>query len=90
MKKEKAITKKFLIKQGFKKVKVSKEESGGKAFYYYNYDFGHPDDNSNLSLITQASDEVKDGWQVNIFDTRLYTKNRKAVKNFIKVVNKFI
>jgi hypothetical protein len=49
----------------FEKIEVSSEESGDKPFYYYTHDVVN-----GLSLISTASDEVKDNnWYVEFFNT---------------------
>ena len=54
-----------LKKLGFKKVKVSKEESGDKKFYYYTLDICN-----GVSFITPASYEIKkNNWIVNFFNS---------------------
>jgi hypothetical protein len=54
-----------LIQLGFKRVDVSEQESGDKAFHYYTYDIG----NGVISLITQSNDEVdNNNWHVEVFD----------------------
>jgi len=51
---------------GFKKVKVSKSESGGSPFYYYTLDIG--DDYEKFSFITNALEKKGDEIFVMIFD----------------------
>jgi hypothetical protein len=49
----------------FKKVEVSAEESGDKAYHYYTHDVVN-----GLSFISNASVEAKDGnWFVEFFNT---------------------
>lgn len=52
-----------LLNLGFKKEKVSKKESGDKAYHYFIYEI------NDLCLITCANDECVDGgYTVEFFD----------------------
>jgi len=75
-----------LVKLSFKKINVSEEESGGKAFHYYTYDIG----NGTISLITQANNEVENGnWHVEVFnDTSIRFETIEDVTKFIQVIEK--
>jgi hypothetical protein len=77
-----------LIQLGFKRVDVSEQESGDKAFYYYTYDIG----NGVISLITQSNDEVKDNdWHVEVFDdTSIRFETIEDITKFIQVTEKNI
>ena len=77
-----------LVKLGFEKTSVSKEESGDKAFHYYTYDIG----NGIISLITQSNDEVEnDNWHVEVFDdTHIRFETVEDLTKFIGVVEKNI
>jgi hypothetical protein len=65
------ITEQQLIDLGFEKSEVSGEESGGDPFYYYQIEFG---DGlyDKITLISNANDEVINGWEVNVFDMELF------------------
>lgn len=65
------ITEQQLIDLGFEKFEVSEEESGGDPFYYYTLEFGDGV-YDKISLISNANDEVVNGWEVNIFDMELF------------------
>ena len=57
------ITEKDLTELGFRRVDVSKEESGDFAYHYYVWELG------GFCLISHASDQIKDNkWKVEIFD----------------------
>jgi len=57
------MTEKDIIDEGFERIDISAEESGGNAYHYYTYDFC-----SGFSLITPASDEIEDEWYVEVFE----------------------
>jgi hypothetical protein len=72
---------------GFKKRKVSAEESGDKPFYYYCYDFKKG--NGMLSLISTDSDVAKEEgkWKVEIFEGNLKPFKTKAqIKRYISLI----
>lgn len=72
---------------GFKKTKVSAEESGDKAYYYYTYDFKKG--NCMLSLISTDSDVAKEEgkWKVEIFEGNLKPFKTKAqIKRYISLI----
>lgn len=57
------ITEKDLTELGFRRVDVSKEESGDFAYHYYVWELG------DFCLISHASDQIKDDkWKIEIFD----------------------
>lgn len=81
------MTKKDLKQLGFKKVKVSAEESGDKPFYYYTYDFKNA---GYLSLISCDSDTVKskDDWTVQIFECGFKPiKKKSRCKAVIRILD---
>jgi hypothetical protein len=65
------ITEELLLSLGFEKNKVTKEESGADAYYYYSIDL-LTDDNgySAITLLSCADDEVEEngGWLVEVID----------------------
>lgn len=72
----------------FKKVEVPIEESGDKPFYYYTHDVV-----MGLSLISNSSDEVKDGeWFVEFFNTDIPVRfnNIAQVLGLINILTKAI
>lgn len=70
---------------GFKKVKVSAEESGYKAYHYYTFDFFKKD--SAISLISTSSDESKNGWCIYfMYESRPMFATKKDVKKFIEII----
>lgn len=84
------ITELDLEKLGFQKVVVTPEESGDpQGFYFYEYQLS--DDNENLVLVSEDSDEIQDGfWIVQLFDTADYTfEERESLREFIEMMNKF-
>ena len=84
----KMIKEEELLKLGFERVDVSKEESGDKGFHYYTYDIGH----GVISLITQSNDEIEnDDWHVEVFnDTSIRFETIEDVTKFIQVTEKNI
>ena len=76
-----------LIDLGFKRTDVSAEESGDKAFYYYNIDFG---DQRGISLISPANNEVIDNkWFVEVFeDNNIRIDNTKDLKQLIDIIKR--
>jgi hypothetical protein len=84
------ITELDLEKLGFQKVVVGPEESGDpEGFYFYEYQLS--EDNENLVLVSEDSDEVQDdSWIVQLFDTADYTfTNREDLREFIQMMKKF-
>ena len=75
-----------LISLGFKRIDVSKEESGDEAFYYYSMDFG----NGSWSLITPANNEIKKGeWYVEAFeDESIRFTNYQDLSILIRILKK--
>ena len=72
---------------GFKKQKVSAEESGDKAYYYYVYEFRKG--NWALDLISTDSDVAKEEgeWKVEIFEGNLKPFKTKAqIKRYISLI----
>ena len=76
-----------LIDLGFKRTDVSAEESGDKAFYYYDIDLGS---NGSISLISPSDDEVENGnWHVEVFeDAKVMFTDKDDLKVFIDIINK--
>jgi len=76
-----------LIDLGFKRTDVSAEESGDKAFYYYDIDFG---DQRGISLISPANNEVIDNkWFVEVFeDNSIRIDNTKDLKQLIDIIKR--
>lgn len=77
---------KELVDLGFRRRNVSAEESGyDNDWYYYEYDFN----TSNISLITQANEEVKgDEWTIEIFEPKRIQTTKSlvnAIKRNIKI-----
>jgi len=61
------MTEKELKKLGFKKTKVSAEESGEKPYYYYTYTFTR-----GLEFISSESDSSKkEDWYIEFFNTEI-------------------
>lgn len=84
------ITELDLEKLGFQKVVVGPEESGDpQGFYFYEYPLS--EDNENLVLVSEDSDEIQDdSWIVQLFDTHDYTfTNREDLREFIQMMKKF-
>ncbi len=78
------ILEKNLLKLGFKKEKVSKKESGDKAFHYFTFEIG------DLCLITCANDEcVDDSYTVEFFDylNSVIFTDLTVLENLIKILN---
>ena len=61
------MTEKDLKDLGFKKIKVSAEESGDKPYHFYEYEFKNAD---YFTMLSCDSDTVKskDDWTVEIFE----------------------
>ena len=77
-----------LIKLGFERTDVSKDESGDVAFHYYTYDFGL---SRSISLITPANTDVDEYWSVEIFeDDSICFFDYQDVSDFIRIVEKGI
>ena len=71
---------------GFKKVKVSAEESGGDPFHYYEFQFFK--NSSRLGFISGASDSNKD-WSVFFdfeYENRIRFTTKKDLKKFIELI----
>lgn len=71
---------------GFKKINVSKTQSGGTRFYYYCYDFGQ----YSMQLISSASDELNDGhWIIKILEYNDFVfEDPNTLIQFIDIMNK--
>ena len=79
-----------LIDLEFKKVEVSIEESGDKAFHYHTYKF--TDGDYDLSLMSPSDDLVVDGeWYAEIFEygTIRFTE-RSELETFINLIKRNI
>jgi hypothetical protein len=76
-----------LLDLGFKRTDVPAEESGDKAFYYYDIDLGS---NGSISLISPSDDEVENGnWYVEVFeDPKVMFNDKDDLKVFIDIINK--
>ncbi len=74
-----------LIDLGFERTDVSEVESGGDAFHYYTLDFSR-----GFSLISNGSDEVKDGeWHVEVFEApEINFIYKKDVKQLIEIIKR--
>ena len=75
-----------LIKMGFERYDVSAEESGDFPFHYYSMDFG------DVCLISNSNDEAeKDGWRVEMFDTRsLEFKDEEDLRVLINIFKRSV
>lgn len=71
------LTEKDLIELEFKRIDVTREESGGDPYYYYSRDIGE------LTLYTN------DDLDVYIFDTNSYTNVREHLEQLINALNNF-
>jgi hypothetical protein len=83
------ITEKLLKSLGFEKNKVTKEESGADAYFYYSIDL-LTDDNgySAITLLSCANDEVEEngGWLVEVIDNGHHKiKDAALLTTFIMV-----
>jgi len=81
---------KDLKELGFKKTKVSAEESGDTPFHYYTYDFKEGT-GWGLSLISSDSDSTlgKKDWKVEIVESGLKPFEKKSdVKKYINLIKK--
>lgn len=74
---------KHLKKLGFKKIKVSAEESGDTPFYYYVFPYGK----NGMNLLTPSNDEVKDkrGWKVELMESGVFVKRAKHLNQIFKI-----
>jgi hypothetical protein len=80
------MTEQDIIDAGFERIDVSAEESGSNAYHYYTYDFC-----SGFSLITPASDEIQDGWYVEVFEVpEIRIKGRTELFDFTDTINKYL
>lgn len=84
----KSMTEKDLKELGFKKVKVSPEESGDIGYYFYEYTFGKY--NYAFDLVSSTSDESQKGWSVNLFESNLKALTKSQVKKYINLINELI
>ena len=75
------LTEKDLIELEFKRIDVTREESGGDPYYYYSRDIGE------LTLYTTSNDD-KD-LAVYLFDTNSYTNVREHLEQLINALNNF-
>jgi len=73
------LTEKDLIELDFKRIDVTREESGGDPYYYYSKDIGE------LSLYTNDDRDLA----VYIFDTNSYTTVREHLEQLINALNNF-
>ena len=73
---------------GFKKQKVSAEESGDKPFHYYTlYPFKK---DRGFGLISNTNDQLVDGeWAVTFFEyDSVVFRSKKDLKKLIELINK--
>jgi hypothetical protein len=78
------ILEKNLLKLGFKREKVSREESGDKPFHYFTFEIG------DLCLITCANYEcVEDSYTVEFFDytNSVMFTDLTVLETLIKILN---
>ena len=79
---------KDLKELGFKKVKISAEESGDKPFHYYTlYPFKK---DRGFGLLSNSNDELVDGeWVVTFFEyDSVVFRSKKDLKKLIELINK--
>jgi len=81
------MTEQDLIDLGFKRTDVSAEESGDKAFFYYDLDFA-----PGFELISNDNDNAVDGkWYVEFFDADgIKFADKKDLEEFINIVKRNI
>jgi hypothetical protein len=83
------ITEEQLIDLGFEHNHVSPEESGDNEFYYYTLDFLSPNLSVELTLISNASDEAQDGWDVRFLEAESYVfEDYELLKSQVEILNK--
>lgn len=81
------MTEKDLKELGFKKIKVSAEESGDKPYHYYTYDFKNT---GYLCMLSCDSDNVKskNDWTVEMFELGIKPiKSKSKCKAVIKILS---
>jgi len=61
------------------------EREDEDSFYYYTLDLVE-----RFSLISNASDEVKEGWYVEVFYVKIRFVEREQLENFINIVKRNI
>jgi len=83
------ITEKLLKSLGFEQIKVTEEESGADAYYYYSLDLLEDKNGySGICLLTCANDEVEKqgGWIVELLDSGHHKiKDASLLTTFIMV-----
>ena len=80
------MTEKDLKDLGFKKVKVSPEESGEDLeYYFYEYTFG--EHNSGFDLVSSANDESQKGWYIYFNESNLKNLTKSQAKKYINLIN---
>ena len=86
--KKSTIKEKDLVKLGFKKVKVSAEESGDTPYYYYTKDFWRGP--NNFCLLSGDSDNVETkGWPVEFLEEpRIRFTDAKTLTQFVNIIEK--
>lgn len=76
---------------GFKKQKVSAEQSGGEPYYYYMYEFKKG--SWSLDLISTDSDRAKEEgkWKVEIYEGNFKPfKNKTQIKRYINLIRSLL
>lgn len=77
---------KDLKELGFKKVKISPEESGEEVgYYFYEYTFGKY--NHSFDLFSSTNDESQGGWYINVFEANTKPLTKSQAKRYIKLIN---
>jgi hypothetical protein len=77
----KTIQKEDLLKLGFNETFVPFEESGDSPYFYYTYDM-----NNDCILISNCSDEVIDGFSIELFNHPIVGKIREF-DDLVKLIN---
>lgn len=74
-----------LIELGFQKTTVPTVISGDTEYYYYTF---QPSEDSNFCLISQANDEVKDGWVIGFFEENLEIKHKEDLIQLVSILKR--
>ena len=85
----KLITEQDLIALGFERVDVTPEESGEGPYYYYIKDILEDDDDCPaITLISDASDVLKNGeWAIEFLHCRAKISNPDLLTKFVDICN---